>query len=326
MGKVSRIKNLRLILIVALVYAIISQVTGFPRSNESLLLIAIIIQVVIAFTVWKSATEISLSKEKAILLGVLSLFYLVNIIIIIYILKKSNDYLTGSNNEVGDEIVKIKNSRVFLNEKKRENIYIEKNNGENSIKNKKISFQIIIGLNIFLILIILLNIFYTMENRRRINMLVEKNNEIANEFLKLEKITKKNHLFELVEETHYNQDIPENNLYKDDSEKKPTSNNDNDVEQTNIEKFEQLEVIGHETDKSNPYMWTVTGTIKNNSDIDHKCDVQVIFLNSASEPIVVESDRYVNVKSGGVSGFKVTLLDNINNVKDYEINLVNLNN
>lgn len=98
--------------------------------------------------------------------------------------------------------------------------------------------------------------------------------------------------------------------------------NDSDINKDN---FEELVVSGHAIDKSNPYMFTVTGTITNNSDAEQKYDVQVIFYDKSNNPIALESDTYKQIKPGEINGFKVTLLNNVNNVNSYEVKLANKN-
>lgn len=97
------------------------------------------------------------------------------------------------------------------------------------------------------------------------------------------------------------------------------------ITKNSYKKFDinKCKVLGSSADKSS-YVWTITGTVKNNNDVDVSLGifyVQAIFYDKDKKPIATQKSRCV-ISSGEIGGFTITQYENINNINSYKLTLI----
>lgn len=96
MNNIVTVKKLKFWLSIGLVYAILIEIFRVENVDVAKTVILLLTQVTVAFICGILLYEVTLNKIWSILIGVISLFFLINIFTIIYVLKKSNDYIKSS--------------------------------------------------------------------------------------------------------------------------------------------------------------------------------------------------------------------------------------
>ena len=86
--------------------------------------------------------------------------------------------------------------------------------------------------------------------------------------------------------------------------------------------FSKVSISGKSVDDSNPYMYSVTCTVKNDDTIPHKLTVKAIFYDKGKNPILTEESFKITVGSNDVEGASIVAFDNVKSISSYELKLI----
>jgi hypothetical protein len=96
----------------------------------------------------------------------------------------------------------------------------------------------------------------------------------------------------------------------------------NKDKQVNKGDFSKVVISGESADGSNPFMYAVTCTVKNNDSIPHTLTVKVIFYDKNKSPILTEESSNITVKPNDIESAAINMYGNSTSIFSYELKLV----
>ena len=86
--------------------------------------------------------------------------------------------------------------------------------------------------------------------------------------------------------------------------------------------FSKVVISGESLDDSNPYMYNITCTVKNNDSIPHKLTVKAIFYDKDKNPILTEESLNISVGSSDIESAVINAFNNVESISSYELKLI----
>ena len=86
--------------------------------------------------------------------------------------------------------------------------------------------------------------------------------------------------------------------------------------------FSKVVISGEAVDTSNPYMYIISCTVKNNDSVSHNLRVKAIFYDKDNNPILTEESLTITVEPNDIESATITAFDNVESIASYELKLV----